>query len=527
MTKTPLLLVIALGITVTLAIALGITTTSATDHAGLDRFEHRAIAWHTCQTGPGDQAGAQLDAVGAKCGTVTVPLDYRDPGGRTISVAVAWRPATDAARRLGTLVVNTGGPGPSLDGVTVIAKGDPGLAPHGAPALAARYNLVGIDPRFFGLSTPLECGWPTDLALHFTQFATPDRRSFDASVTISRNLASRCAKYAGRLPFASTRDIARDMDLVRAALGVQKISYLGWSYGTYLGAVYLQMFPSRVNRIVLDSALDPNTYGPGLTRNLAPADAAALRDWAGWAARRDGHYGLGDTADAVLDTVHRIIDVATRHPLQVGGYKIDATMLPGMLLTVEDTDAAYAEFTAKVRVLRDAANGLPATPTGDYKALLALYADPNVLPQLNVSATTANQCADRAASRDPETYYRDIQDHLAAEPFYGPLFRHITPCAFWPISPIERPTTISNDHPALIVGATGDPAAPYPGQLVMHQALRGSRMIALDNAFQHGVFLEAGNTCVDATVENYLLAGALPSRDLTCHRAGPRPPRTR
>jgi pimeloyl-ACP methyl ester carboxylesterase len=509
MTKTPLLL----------AIALGFAMPSATAHAGLDRFEPRTIAWHTCETGPDDQLGAQLDAVGAKCGAVTVPLDYRAPDGRTISVAVARRPATDAAHRLGTLFVNTGGPGPSRDGVTIIAQGDPEFAPHGAPALAARYDLVGVDPRFFGLSAPLECGWPSDLALHYTQFATPDRQSFDASVAIARNLASRCANHADLLPFASTRDIARDIDLVRAALGVEKISYLGWSYGTYLGAVYLQLFPNRVNGIVLDSALDPTTYGPGLTRNLGPVDAAALRDWAAWAARRDDLYGLGDTTDAVLDTVTRIVGVATRHPLQVGDFKIDATMLPGLLLTVVDTDAAYAHLTANVRVLRDAANGLPVTPTDDQKALLGLYANPNVVPELNISATAANQCADRAASRDPETYYRDIQDHLATEPFYGPLFRHITPCAFWPTNPIEPPTTISNDHPALVVGASGDPAAARPGQLVMHHALRGSRMITLDNAFRHGVYLAAGNTCVDTTVEDYLLAGALPGSDLTCRRA--------
>lgn len=211
--------------------------------APLLRFEQQRISWHACKTGPDDETGAELAAAGARCGEVTEPLDYRDPGGRTISIAVARRAATDAAHKLGTLIVNTGGPGPSRDGVTTIAKGVPELAPRGAPDLAARYDLIGIDPRFFGLSSPLDCGWPTNLAVRFRQFAAPDRRSFDTSVADDKDLAARCKPFADRLPFGSTRNIARDTDIVRAALGHPKISYLGWSYGTYLGAVYLQMFP--------------------------------------------------------------------------------------------------------------------------------------------------------------------------------------------------------------------------------------------------------------------------------------------
>lgn len=339
------------------------------------RFEPQTISWHACKTGPDD----------------------------------------DTAHKLGTLIVNTGGIGPSRDGVTAIAKGLPGLSPHGAPHLAARYDLVGIDPRFFGKSTPLECGWPTNLALRFRQFAAPDRSSFRASVANAKDLAARCKPFADRLPFGSTRDIARDMDIVRAVLGKARISYLGWSYGTYLGAVYLQMFPDRVGRIVLDSALDPEVYGPGATRPFGPADAAALKDWAGWAAERSSRFGLGDTADAVLAGVDRIYAVARRHPLRVGSYQVDGTMIAGLLLTVEDTDAAYADFSAKVRNLRDAAIGRKITPAPALAQLLALYANTDVLAELNLSATTANQCADRAASRNPETYWRDIRDHLATE----------------------------------------------------------------------------------------------------------------
>jgi pimeloyl-ACP methyl ester carboxylesterase len=307
--------------------------------------------------------------------------------------------------------------------------------------------------------------------------------------------------------------MARDMDLVRAALGEQKISYLGWSFGTHIGAVYLQMFGEHTDRIVLDSAIAPDAAGPHLTRELGPANAAALRDWASWAAQHDGQYHLGDTADDVLAVVDRI----ARGPLQVGDHHIDTAMVPGLLLTAEDSDAFYAELSAQVRVLRDAARGLPVTPTPDQEQKLSLYDNTDVIPEFGFSALIANQCADRATSRDPETYFRDVQAHLASEPLFGPLFRDITPCAFWPVRPLETLPRITTGHPALLVAASGDPATPYPGQQAMHRALTGSRMITLE-AFRHGVYLFDPATCVAGAVESYLLDGALPRADLTCPR---------
>ncbi|MFD2464681.1 alpha/beta hydrolase [Amycolatopsis samaneae] len=495
---------------------------SAATDGGLARFERQTITWHGCRTGDADETGARLDAAGARCGEVTVPLDYADPGGRTISVAVARRAATDSAHRLGTLVVNTGGPGPSRDGVTLLARGLPPDMPRSAPEIAARYDLVGIDPRFFGRSTPLECGWPAGLYLRGAQLATPDRATFERSVATAKELASRCAAHRDLLPHASTRAMARDMDVVRAALGAPRISYLGWSFGSYLGAVYLQLFPGRADRVVLDSAASPDAAGPGLTRETAPADAAALTDWARWASLHNGQYGLGDSVPGVLATIDHIGRSAARAPLRVGGHRVDAAMVPGLLLTVTDSDAAYAEFSAQVRVLRDAAHGVPVTPTPAQEWKLALYTETGVLPEFGFSATIANQCADRAASRDPETYYRDIQAHLATEPRYGPLARHLTPCAFWPTGPAEAPTRIGTAHPALLVGATGDPVNPYPGQRALRRVLTGSRMVTLDRAFRHGVYLsesDAGVRCVEDTVRRYLLGGALPATDRACARA--------
>jgi pimeloyl-ACP methyl ester carboxylesterase len=463
------------------------------------------VTWHGCSTGSDDDLGAALDAAGAQCGEVRVPVDYRRGHGRTITIALSRIKATDPARRRGVLLINPGGPGvPGMEQV---------LLGGNLPTVAARYDLVGMDPRFIGRSTPLHCDWPTDT---FLRSAGPDRRTFNESAAFARDLAAGCTNEdRDLLPFASTRNTARDVDVVRRALGEQKISYLGVSYGTYLGAVYLQMFGSHADRFVLDSAVDPAVYGPGLFNRSAPAIAAALRHWAGWAAEHDG-VGLGATADEVLSVVDRVHQTAARRPLQVGPYAVDGHVLPYLLFAgvYDDSDAAYADFATTVRTLDAAARGTAVTPSPSLDRFLA-----GVLTGVGPATDRAGTpvlCADRAVSRDPETYFRDIQAHRADEPLFGPLTRNTTPCAFWPTSPAEPTTTVRNDVPALVVGAEGDPATPYAGQVTLHRVLTGSRQVTLRGAFRHGAYLAAGSACVDTAVDSYLLGGALPATDQTC-----------
>ncbi|WP_037314429.1 alpha/beta hydrolase [Amycolatopsis orientalis] len=459
-----------------------------------------SITWHGCATGPGDRLGTELDKAGAQCGDVVVPVDHRRPKGRGITLALARIKATDPARRRGTLMLNPGGPGgPAMELV---------LAGPLMPEIAARYDLVGLDPRFVGRSSPLRCDWKTDT---FARSAGPTLRTFGESVRLAKELARGCSGNDPELlRAASTRNTARDMDVVRAALGERKISYLGASYGTYLGAVYLQMFGARADRFVLDSSVDPEAFGPGLLRQTAPAVDAALRNWAKSAVGQ----GLGDTADEVVTTVRDIARTAERRPLRVGKYTVDGHMVPYLFFAhlYDDRPAAQAGFVDTVRTLRDAAAGLHPTPAPALAALL------DGLTTGSGSATdragTPVVCADRATSRDPATYFRDIQDHRAAEPLFGPLARNITPCAFWPVAPAEPATRIHNAAPALLLGSTGDPATPYAGQLAMHRALAGSRLVTVEGAFRHSVFLK-GDRCVDTAVRDYLVGGELPA-DRSC-----------
>ncbi|MEL5955234.1 alpha/beta hydrolase [Streptomyces sp. CLV115] len=474
----------------------------------LARFQQQKVTWHGCKTGPDDAIGKELDDAKAQCAEVTVPLDYSHPDGRTIKVAMSRLKATDPNRRRGILLYNPGGPGvPAIYLALMVKKAE--------PTVAARYDLIGMDPRFVERSTPLNCKWPaTSIGS-----AGPDRSTFDRSVALAKDLASRCAGHRDVLPHASTRNTARDMDVIRAALGESKLSYLGSSYGTYLGEVYLQLFPHRADRVVLDSALNPDLYGPDLTSTSGPAVAAVLENWAAWAARHHNDYHLGATAAEVLATVDRIDQTVNRGPLRVGSHRIDSHVLPQLLwnVTAGDSDELYAAYAADVRDLSDAARGIKVTPNQRLEGVLTGLSAADT--DGTSSVQTAIQCADRAASRDPETYYRDIQAHRADEPLFGPLTRNITPCSFWPTAPAEPATKVHNQVPVLMVGAAGDPAAVYSGQQVAHGVLAGSRLVTLRGAFRHTVYaglFAPQNQCIDDTVNRYLIDGKLPSANATC-----------
>ncbi|MEO5875462.1 MAG: alpha/beta hydrolase [Streptosporangiaceae bacterium] len=465
------------------------------------------LGWQPCSQGADDALGGELDRAGAQCTELAVPLDHSQPGGRTIKLALSRLPATDRAHRIGTLVLNSGGPGESTLGMPLQTRA-------AMKDVATRYDLVGLDPRFVGRSTPLDCDWPIGLWL---RSAGPTRARFDHQVAVQRDLAERCARrHADVLPYANTRDTARDIDLVRRVLGERRISFLGYSYGSYLGAVYTQMFPGRTDRVVLDSAGDPRTWGPRATQGTEDEAERALRGWASWAAERHGTYGFGTTPIRVLATVNAIAAAAQDRPLRVGPYRVDDQVVPYLLSagSGDDRPAARAQFASTVRTLNEAAHHRPADPGLELNGLLTFILTSAGSPLASPAA--AITCGDRAAPHDPATYWNDIQRSRALHPLLGPLKNNIWPCAFWPVHPRERPTRIGNPTPALIVSTTGDTATTYEGSKAMHQALTGSRLLTLRGSTGHGIYGEYGNLCVDAKVNAYLATGSLPATDLIC-----------
>ena len=499
---------VAVGLAVTGAAPV---RAGASSGAGdLTTYQRQRLDWHACQRDPADQAGAELDRAGAACTELTVPLNYARPDGRTITVALSRLPATDTARRVGVLLLNTGGPGaPGMSDVLPVRQwmGDVG----------ARFDLIGMDPRFVGRSTPLDCGWPSGI---WTHSAGSDRAGFDRLTAFERDLAARCARrHAELLPYVTTRNTARDMDLIRAVLGEPKLSYLGYSYGTYLGAVYTQLFPHRADRIVLDSAVDPARYGGRLLREAGPANEAALRDWADWVARHHDPYGLGSTGTRVLAAVDGIRAAASRRPLRVGDYRVDAQLLPFLLFNrlSDDRDETHADLAETVRALQRAATSGWAAPTASLAETLAFALSGAQSAYGSVQAAIV--CGDVSVTQDPERYWRDIQAHRASEPRFGELTRAISPCAFWPEPPRERPTTVRNAVPALIVQSTGDTRTLYQDGQALHRALTGSRLLTLHDARIHAVYGNYANVCVDRAVNSYLADGVLPATDLGCARS--------
>lgn len=481
------------------AVAAGLTPAGVAQAAQTDE-----IRWHKCQTGPEDELGRQLDEAGADCGEIQVPLDYSDPGGRTITVAMSRMKATE--RRVGAMMLNGGGPGGlGLDMPLVIR---PAMKDVGK-----RYDLIGMDPRFVGRSTALDCEWPTG---HWSASAGTDRAGFDRTVDRARQLAGLCAANArGLLPYATTRNTARDMDRIREALGEEKLSYFGYSYGSYLGTVYTQLFPGRADRVVIDGAVDPDRFGPDLLKKVGPVNEAGLRDWAGWVARHPA-YGLGKTRAQVLRTVDEIYASAHRKPLEVGRFRVDEQVLPSIFFgpMADDRDQVNAVLAEDVQVLRKAARGQAVEPTESIADTLTFYQ--TGAESAYGSAQISIICGDRAADRDIEHYWTDVQRHRRAEPHFGATTRTVTPCAFWPEPPREKPTKVRNAVPTLIVAATGDPRTTYEQSRAMHRALSDSRLVTLKDARIHAVYGNYGNNCVDAIVNEYFDTGVLPSKDLTC-----------
>ncbi|WP_330334192.1 alpha/beta hydrolase [Streptomyces sp. NBC_00536] len=477
---------------------------------GLDRFHQQRLDWGGCAKGPDDTVGRDLDQAGVRCAEATVPLDYADPHGRTITVALSRLKATDTRHRIGSILLNNGGPG----GTAVESPPD---VRKSMKEVGARYDIIGFDPRFVGRSTPLDCGWPVGSSW-FSSGA--GRAGFDRQVTLQKSLADKCrATNAAVLPYISTRNTARDMDVIRGALGERKISYLGYSYGTYLGTVYTQMFPGRYDRVVLDGALAPGDFVPRLLKGTEPENERALSDWAAWAAGRDDAYGLGRTRAEVLATVDSVIAAAARGPLTVGAapdaFRLDDTQVPFLLFmgNADDTGPARAALAEQMSVLAKAAKGEPTRLSPQFAATLRFALRGEHAQSGAVQAAII--CADGTAPRDPEVYWRDIERSRATHPLFGPMSNNIGPCAFWD-RPREEPTRVSSDAPMLIVAAEGDPRTTYKSSRKLHEQLPGSRLLTLQGANRHAVYGLYGNTCVDDGVNAYLASGRLPATDPTC-----------
>ncbi|GAA3169312.1 MULTISPECIES: alpha/beta fold hydrolase [Streptomyces] len=493
------------GALATLAPTLMPARASAADP--LHRFHHQRPEWHRC--------GATMPAA-YRCATLKVPLDYRRPTGKTIDLAVSRMKTSTPGKRHGVMLFNPGGPGmPGALMPMVMADTMP-------ETVRERYDLIGFDPRGVGRSTPLSCGLTT-AEQSIKRPYHPG--TFQKDVAWARSIAGKCRAHHGDdLRHFTTRNTARDMDVLRAVLGEKKISYLGTSYGTYLGAVYTQLFPERTDRFVLDSAVDPARIWRGMFQSWAKGAEEAFPRWARWTARHDATYHLGTTPAAVRKTFWDLVARADRKPVPhngdtLNGDGIRATMQPLFVTpefaaeTVADLHKAAAGSGKPAKDTAPAEGAEPADGAGDSGPGDDAPADNSP------AAFWSLACGDTAWPRDPAQYRRDAARDKRAYPLYGDFTSNITPCAFW-AEPAEPATTVNNTTGVLTVQNQWDSQTPLASGLGMHRALKGSRMLYVAGGEGHGVYKKDPRTCADRTINAYLTTGQLPPHDLTCKVSG-------
>ncbi|MFJ3908775.1 pimeloyl-ACP methyl ester carboxylesterase [Streptomyces sp. 2132.2] len=473
--------------------------------------------WHRCSP---DQPAAY------ECATLKVPLDYQHPEGRMLDLAISRIKSENPGKRRGVLLFNPGGPGtPALHRPLALDAQMP-------KDVRDQYDLIGFDPRGVGRSSPITCGPLSREEEGVGGAYRPE--TFASDVAWARAIADKCREKSGDvIPYITTRNTARDLDVIRAALGERKISYLGYSYGTYLGAVYSQMFPQRADRFVLDSGVDPQRIWRGMIQVWATEAEPAFARWTRWAAERSEHYGLGATPEEVSATFWRLVERADRDPIVDNGQKYTGDDLradPSLFFSPYGASAAIRYLKSLAETGRPPAGGeaqaLNPLRTGPRAGGANASAAPGAWAPGPAEASDAEGgatpvywsvvCGDTDSwPRDPEQYARDAARDKVKYPVYGDFASNIKPCAFWQ-RPVEAPTPMKTRADVLTVQNEWDPITPLASGQGLHKALRGSRMVLALNGEKHGVYLSDPASCADATVNAYLGTGRLPAADVTC-----------
>ncbi|MBT2209603.1 alpha/beta hydrolase [Actinomadura sp. NEAU-AAG7] len=469
------------------------------------------LVWKRCTGLPEPDPGAKPPPAGFRCTTVRVPLDHDRPSGETIGVALIRVPATDSAHRIGSLLFNFGGPGG--EGVDTLAHAAGDYA-----RLNTRYDLVGFDPRGVGRSAPVTCVDDRRMDVLTAREGTPDTAAEERAFAADEASYNRgCQTRSGALlPHVGTVSAARDMDLVRAALGDPRLHYFGISYGTWLGGSYAHRHPGSVGRAVLDGAVDTAVDPAEQALQQAEAFQRALGAFgAACAALGERACPLGADGPGVAASVRRLLTRLDRAPLPArGGRRLTERLATSgvtaalysrrawPILAQGLVDAATRRDGTLLRALADAGNG--RRPDGSYTNLSA--------------ANTAIACADTTARYAPADVRRLLPRFRAASPVFGPaLAWGLLQCTGWPVAgdAAAREVSAPSAAPILVVGNTGDPATPYAWAPALTKALGGQATLLTLKGEGHGAY-DTGDACVRRTVDAYLLQGTVPPAGTVC-----------
>jgi pimeloyl-ACP methyl ester carboxylesterase len=456
------------------------------------------IAWGAC-------SDDGLQAAGARCALVPVPRDWDTPGdGKTVRIAIA-RVQHTATPYAGVMLANPGGPGAS--GLSLATLGS--SVPEG---VGARYDWIGFDPRGVGASRPrVTCD--ADYANGPRPAYTPATKAgIDAWRKRSDAYATACGEKNGDLlAHMTTRDSANDMEYLRIALGADRISYYGYSYGTYLGQVYATLYPARLQRMVLDSTVDPSRvwYGANLDQDIA--FQTAIDAWFDWLAKHDGTYGLGSTRAAVQASYTRLGDRLAADP---AGGVFGSAELADTLLYAGYAQSLWSELGS---AFAQAAQGDTALARSYWRSLNDTTDDNEYAAYLAV------ECTDQAWPGEWAAWEADAKRTAVEAPFETwPNTWFNAPCRTWPAK-AGTPVDVDGSKvgPILMIDETLDAATPYSGSIAVRRLFPKARLLAEPGGTSHADSLN-GNSCVDDRIAAYLKDGSLPARaagegpDATC-----------
>jgi pimeloyl-ACP methyl ester carboxylesterase len=479
------------AILLALTVALSSTWSSAADADDAPS----ARSWRAC----GD---------GFECTTLPVPLDDRDPASPTIDVGATRVRARDPQRRIGALVVNPGGPGAPA---TTYLRATAASLPR---RVRERFDLVAFDTRGSGQTAPVTC--PVDIDPLFDESFSPETREQRSRlVDATQRVVDACTRAAGPLlAHVSTRETARDLDRLRAALGDETLSFLGASYGTYLATVYASEFPQRVRAFVLDGAIDPADDGSAVALGQARGFERAFGDFLRHCARdracafhHDGHP---------QPAYDRLRARAARTPLATlrnGGRTLNRTRLDAAV--VEALYSGRAGWTGLAQALADAENGNAATLLGYADAFVGRRADGAQHDILD--AFWAISCLDGPSVGDAAAAERLAARADRVAPHFGSFLVNFSlACSLWPVpaDTSPRPVRVAGTAPALVISGTDDPVTPLAAARGLARVFDDAALLVVGGE-QHGSF-GAGNECIDRAVTRYLVDLKVPAPRTRC-----------
>lgn len=492
--------------------------------AGLERFYQQELTWGSCaEYAPRPEAEELFAKPEFECTDLVVPLSYEDtlaasdPNGPTITLAVLRKPATDQANRIGSAIFNPGGPG---------ASGNESAAGNAEAAvnLNQRFDLVGFDPRGVGASRPaVQC--QTGEERDATRAFTPRSRTqaeVDEANAVQAEIAQLCLERTGVaegidskafLANVGTRDVARDLDVLRGALGDEQLTYVGFSYGTSIGVEYAEQFPANVRAMVLDGVAGPEEDAATSGIRQAEGFQQAFEDFAAWCAERPNCALGADPAQSVA-VYHSLVRPLLDEPL---------TLEDGRTLTHPDAITGTIQALYSDQLWEILAGALLQLSTGDGQVLMALadfYLQRSENGQYGsiIEVFNAVRCVDRPAVTDPAAVTRYNADYAAAAPFADPgdpAGAILDICAVWPLPPTSEPNVpdIPGLPRLLVVSTEGDPATPYQAGVDLAAAIDAALLTV--EGTRHTAYLSVGD-CVDGIVDAYLIDLTLPADGARC-----------